>query len=595
MTALAPITTPTCLLRLEDCSATLPSVRTAIFSISSSPTATMGYCASSFSAALSAASSITPRTWESICSWRRCRLTRKWIAKHTATIAMVHSTRSTKNNLMTTASQDNRWRAERGHRKVLHADRERLGAVFLHALPHQSVEAALQQRHQPGVPVSKDEQDEKWHGDVIFVRNGVPHRQRKIAPDQHFDVRDPAQALAILLCSDGLFLLAYDAILRRASERALVAHQRLKYRLAIGDGQSNAERHQRRQEQECAIPGLWEEFLLRHQVKARNGKRGCQEQRQVNVEHLEPSLVKADDHRWQQQRAEHDHQRVAEVGGQVIPGFGLLPPRNRSAQHLRQVFFRALDEALGPACLLRLKGGHLDRQLGGAFHVLQVTELPSLQLRAVAEVGIFGEGVVLPSAGVVDRLAPPHPGGAVEVEEHSGARSTAVLQHEVSVEQNGLDLGQEGVIAVEVRPPRLHHADLRIGEVMDDFHKPLRLGCKIGVEDRDELAGGDLQAGIEGAGLVAFAVGAMMVADVVAQRSVAFDHGLRRLYGFIRRVVEYLDFQLLARVFQPADALHQPVNHVLFVEDWQLNGDPRQLRKTRRWLSDFVFAVLVIE
>src|SRR5271157_790993 len=105
----------------------------------------MGYGASSCSTVLSAASSITARTWASISSWRRCRLTRRWIAKHTAAIATVPSTRSTNSNLITTVFQDNRKQTKRGYRAGLNPHRKRLGTVFFGALADQGIEAALQQ------------------------------------------------------------------------------------------------------------------------------------------------------------------------------------------------------------------------------------------------------------------------------------------------------------------------------------------------------------------------------------------------------------------------------------------------------------------
>ena len=57
--------------------------------------------------------------------------------------------------------------------------------------------------------------------------------------------------------------------------------------------------------------------------------------------------------------------------------------------------------------------------------------------------------------------APPHAGGAVEIEEDAAARAARVFEHEMAVEQNGFDLGQQRVVAVDVRPAGLHHADLR--------------------------------------------------------------------------------------------------------------------------------------
>src|SRR3712207_7858805 len=43
------------------------------------------------------------------------------------------------------------------------------------------------------------------------------------------------------------------------------------------------------------------------------------------------------------------------------------------------------------------------------------------ELRAVAQVEIFGQRVVLPPAAALDRLAAPDPGRSVEVEEAAGA------------------------------------------------------------------------------------------------------------------------------------------------------------------------------
>jgi hypothetical protein len=69
-----------------------------------------------------------------------------------------------------------------------------------------------------------------------------------------------------------------------------------------------------------------------------------------------------------------------------------------------------------------------------------------------------------------------------------------VFEHEMAVEQNGLDFGQQRVVAVDVGPARLHHADLGIGEVMDALHQKIGRRNKIGVKDGDEFAFGGFQA-----------------------------------------------------------------------------------------------------
>src|ERR1041385_7217921 len=77
------------------------------------------------------------------------------------------------------------------------------------------------------------------------------------------------------------------------------------------------------------------------------------------------------------------------------------------------------------------------------------------QLRAVAEVEVFGKRVVLPAARIGNRRAAPDARRAVEIEEQPGSVPATVLEHEVRVEQDRLDLRQQRVVLVDVPPPRL--------------------------------------------------------------------------------------------------------------------------------------------
>ena len=89
---------------------------------------------------------------------------------------------------------------------------------------------------------------------------------------------------------------------------------------------------------------------------------------------------------------------------------------------------------------------------------------------------------------VVRRHMPAVP---LKLKKTPGTGATAVLENEVSVEQDGFHLGEEGVVAVEVGPAGLDHADAGLGEVVDDLHEPVGRGDEVGVEDGDELAAGD--------------------------------------------------------------------------------------------------------
>ena len=232
-------------------------------------------------------------------------------------------------------------------------------------------------------------------------------------------------------------------------------------------------------------------------------------------------------------------------------------------------------------CCCDLKRVHLDRHLGRRLEVGQEHELPAPELRAVAEVEVLGQRVVLPAAAVGDRLGPPDARGAVEVEEAAGPVAPAVLEHEVGVEQDRLDLGQQRVVLVDVRPARLHHRDASVGEVRHRALQEVHRRDEVGVEDRDVAARRHLQRGVERAGLEAVAVVAVDVLDVEALRGVAL-HGqpgdVARLVG---RVVEDLDFQPVLRVVHPADGLHEAVHHVHLVVERQLHGHRRPRVRAR--------------
>src|SRR5207245_10223288 len=125
-----------------------------------------------------------------------------------------------------------------------------------------------------------------------------------------------------------------------------------------------------------------------------------------------------------------------------------------------QDFFCGLHEALGPARLLGFEAVHVHGKLGSALDLRKIEKLPALELRAIGKIGVFGKRVVLPAAGVVNGFAAPHTGCAVEIEEGAASRTRAVLDDKVAVEKNGFDVRQQGIVAVEIRPARLHHANV---------------------------------------------------------------------------------------------------------------------------------------
>src|SRR5258708_32015269 len=134
-----------------------------------------------------------------------------------------------------------------------------------------------------------------------------------------------------------------------------------------------------------------------------------------------------------------------------------------------------------------------------------------------------------------------------------------MVEKEMCVEQNRLYLREDGIVAIDVGPARLHHADARITEVVDRAQQEIFWRSEVSVEDGDEFALCRLHPFSQRPSLEALAVRPVMVADGMAQRSTAIDQTSRDLDGFVGRVVEHLNVKFLLRIFQLADGIKQPI------------------------------------
>src|SRR5207249_4933614 len=109
-----------------------------------------------------------------------------------------------------------------------------------------------------------------------------------------------------------------------------------------------------------------------------------------------------------------------------------------------------LQYSFGPTTLLRFEGINLDGNLSRRFFVEQIDETPAHQLGTETQIGIFGQRVVLPAATQLDRFAPPNAGRSVEVEKISGAIARRLFDHEMAVEHDRLQPGQQIVRTIDV-------------------------------------------------------------------------------------------------------------------------------------------------
>src|SRR5580704_3908772 len=170
--------------------------------------------------------------------------------------------------------------------------------------------------------------------------------------------------------------------------------------------------------------------------------------------------------------------------------FGFNVPGRVGFHNARKDFLRGLYQALGPASLLSFKAIHVDRQLGSAFDLRKIEKLPALELCSIGKIGVFGERIVLPTAGLINSCTAPYARSAVEIEKSAAAGARAMLDDEVAVEEDGFDLCEERVVAVEVRPARLNHADFGsvcgIDEIRNRAAQKISLGNKVPVEESNE-------------------------------------------------------------------------------------------------------------
>src|SRR5213594_179529 len=436
----------------------------------------------------------------------------------------------------------------------------------------------LTKRHASCVQIAPDKEQQERDGGVVFVPDGVNNGKGEIKAEQYFRVGHPAGLVPV-----GFFreraLFAFDIKFWGTGKFAFFAEQRFDHCLRVANGNPDAGCHDEGHVEKRAPPGFGPQLSLRDEIEAGDGTSGGEEERQVDYQHLEPALIETHDHRGQQHGGKQNHQRVADVAGKVDEGFGFDVPGRIRLQDSGEDFFCLLHEALGPARLLCLEAVHVHGKLGSTLDLREIHKLPAFELRAIRQIGVFGKSVMLPAASIVNGFAAPHAGGAIEVEERAAAGARAVLDDEVSVEKNRFHVGQQGIIAVDIRPARLDHADfaaaIRIHEIGNGAAKKIGLGEKVGVEDGDEFALGLFQAVFQRPGFVAFAVGAVNVNDGHALGGMAFNACASNFAGFVGGVVQHLHFEQFRWIVESGNGFDEALDDVAFVEDGKLHGDPR--------------------
>ncbi len=457
-------------------------------------------------------------------------------------------------------------------------------------------EVSLAEGHAAGVEVAPDEEKQERNSGVVFVGYGVGDSRGEINPQKNFGVGNPSSFVFVFL-RDKCVLFPFDFEFRRAGEFRFFSDNGFEDGLGVSNGNADADGHDERHVEKGAPPGFGAKLFLRDEVEAGDRASGSEEQRQVDEEHLEPALIEADDHHGQERDREEDHQGIADVGGQMKKCFGLHVPWRVGFQNFRKNFLGRLHQAFGPASLLGLETVHVYGKFGSTLDAGQIEKFPAAKLRTVGKIGVFGERVVFPATGGFDGRPAPNSGGAVEIEESAAAGTSAVFDDEVAIEQNRFDLREERVVAIEIGPAGLDHADVlsfnEIEKIRNGAAKEVGFRDEVRVEDGDEFSLGSLEAVFEGAGFEPFAISPVNVGDGHALGGMAVNAGFGDFAGFVGGIVEDLNVEKFARVVEARNSFDKALDDIALVENGKLNGDARPLFYFRRRAGN-VLAVLIV-
>src|SRR6266850_5474799 len=209
----------------------------------------------------------------------------------------------------------------------------------------QPSEVGLAEGHEAGVEIAPDEEQQERHRGVIFVDDRVDDGHRKIEPENNFHVGQPARFVPVGFFREGA-LLPFDIEFWRAREFALLSNDGFEDSLRVAHGNADAGGHDEWQVEKGAPPSLGAKLSLCDEIEAGNRARGREEERQVNEQHLEPALLKPHDHHRQQHGGKQNHQRIADVRGEVKKSLCFDVPRRVRPQDSRKNFLRGLHQAL---------------------------------------------------------------------------------------------------------------------------------------------------------------------------------------------------------------------------------------------------------
>ena len=167
----------------------------------------------------------------------------------------------------------------------------------------------------------------------------------------------------------------------------------------------------------------------------------------------------------------------------------------------------------------------------------------------------------------------------------AGPGARRLFDAEMGVERHHLHLGQRIFVRIEKIETRLHEGRVRLGEerphaAPQEIHRRY----VVDIENGEIIVRRLLHGLMQGAALVAAAVGTLQRHDVEAPGAQFRRYRACQFGGLVGAVVEDLDMQLVARPVEGRRGLDATAHDGTFVEGRDLHDDMRQLgiRRQRR-------------
>ena len=267
-------------------------------------------------------------------------------------------------------------------------------------------------------------------------------------------------------------------------------------------------------------------------------------------------------------------------------GLQLLRQRQARPPDARQQLTGDLNRARRPPTLLALKRRDRSGQLRRTRKVQTIVQRPTRQLGPIGQVQILGQGIAAPAAhlGILDGRLPPHPACAVEVHHQTVPGASALLDGKMTVDPQGLRLGQPGFFAVEVAPPALEARQIGLRfQKGDGFLEKVHWWNEIGVEYSHIFPARRLQAVGQRSRLVALPTDATNDPDVHAFGGQPLRHLIHNVARAVVAVVQHLNFVFAGRVLHGGDRLNDSLYYAALVVDGDLRRHDRPV--VRRLVS----------